>query len=64
VSGRAEAEVLVIMDRTEGDSAASPGYGNRGEEVLRSEKLSDTTRGFSRVAGGPLYQFLSCALGW
>jgi hypothetical protein len=37
------------MDRREGDGAASPGYGSRGEEVLRSEncqiQLSDTTRG-------------------
>jgi hypothetical protein len=50
VSGRAEAEVLVVMDRREGDGAASPGYGSRGEEVLRSEKLSDTTIRYNQGA--------------
>jgi hypothetical protein len=48
-----------MMDRMGGGSAASPGYARRQEEInMRSESLSDTTKGFSLVSGGLLYQFL------
>jgi hypothetical protein len=36
----------------------APRYADRHQEMLRSSELSDETRGFSLVAGGPLYQLL------
>jgi len=46
------------MDNMQEACAASPSPAEHNHRVVHCESLSDTARGFSLVAGGPLYQFL------